>query len=103
MPTVKQHDRSARMRLKHRTQGFDNREPYRQAIASLKGDVTIELIPDEGESVRKIKLNLSRAAKEMGVEIKYGDSTDNSVLAWLQNAEPVRRRPGRPRKNPVAE
>ena len=103
MPQIRQQDSTARLRLKQRTKGYQEREPYRQAIASLSGTNTVELVPEGDESLRKIKLNLARAAKETGMSIGYGETHDDSVLAWLTNGEAPRRRRGRPRKNPVAE
>ncbi len=103
MPQVRQHDTSAKMRLKQRTKGYQEREPYRQAIASLAGSNTVELLPEEGESLRKIKLNLARAAKEISISIGYGETREDTVLAWLTDGEPPRRRRGRPRKNPIVE
>lgn len=54
----------------------------------------IELSPDEGESLRKLKLNLARAAKEVGRNINYGETTENTIIAWLAegDAAPRRRR-----------
>lgn len=103
MPQIRQQDSSAKQRLKQRTKGYQEREPYRQAIGSLSRDNTVELVPEDGESLRKIKLNLARAAKESGMSIGYGETRDNTVLAWLTDGEAPRRRRGRPRKNPVSE
>ena len=103
MPHIRQQDSTAKQRLKQRTKGYQEREPYRQAIASLSGDNTVELVPENDESLRKIKLNLARAAKETGTAIGYGETRDDTVLAWLTNGEVPRRRRGRPRKNAVAE
>lgn len=103
MPQIRQQDATAKNRLKQRTKGFQEREPYRQAIGTLSADNTVELTPEDGESLRKIKLNLARAAKETGLAIGYGETRDNSVLAWLTNGEAPRRRRGRPRKIALAE
>ena len=103
MPQVRQQDSSAKQRLKQRTKGYQERGPYREAIATLSGSNTVELVPESGESVRKIKLNLARASKETGISIGYGETHDDTVLAWLTDGEAPRRRRGRPRKNPIAE
>ena len=99
MPQIRQQDSTAKQRLKQRTKGYQEREPYRQAIASLSGDNTVELVPEEGESIRKIKLNLARAAKELGRSVSYGETEQNTVLAWLSDADtaPRRRRGRRPK------
>ncbi|MDP8921599.1 MAG: hypothetical protein M3O34_01825 [Chloroflexota bacterium] len=103
MPQIRQQDRTAKQRLKQRTKGYQEREPYRQAIASLAADNTVELVPEGDESLRKIKLNLARAAKESNTSIGYGETRENTVLAWLTDGEAPRRRRGRPRKVAVAE
>ena len=93
MPQIRRQDSSAKQRLKRRTKDYQEREPYRQAIGSLSGDNTVEIVPEEGESLRKIKLNLARAAKETGASIAYGETRNNTVLAWLADNEmPHRRR-----------
>ena len=94
MAQIRKVDASARDRLKHRTKGYQEREPYRKAVESLSGNAIIELEPDSGETLRKIKLNLARAAKELKRSISYGETEQNTVLAWLAdtNATPRRRR-----------
>ena len=92
MAQITKVDASAKQRLKHRTKGYQEREPYREAVLSLTTEATIEVEPDEGETLRKIKLNLARAAKEVGRTITYGDTNDNTVLAWLADAESAPRR-----------
>jgi hypothetical protein len=94
MAQIHKVDASARDRLKHRTKGYDERQPYRFAVMELRGEGMIELEPEAGETLRKIKLNLSRAAKEVGRSIKYGETQENTVLMWLADSEtsPRRRR-----------
>ncbi|MBA2448048.1 MAG: hypothetical protein H0V51_08485 [Chloroflexi bacterium] len=94
MAQIRKVDASARDRLKHRTKGYQEREPYRKALESLSGNAVIEVEPDSGETLRKIKLNLSRAAKELNRSISYGETEQKTVLAWLADSEasPRRRR-----------
>jgi IS30 family transposase len=100
MAQIRTVDLSAKNRLKLRTKGYQEREPYRHAVLSLTSDSTIEIEPEEGETVRKIKLNLARAAKEVSREVKYGETHDGSVVAWLADGDGApRRRRGRPRKS----
>jgi IS30 family transposase len=99
MAQIRTVDLSAKNRLKQRTKGYQEREPYRQAVLSLTSDSTIEIEPDEGETVRKIKLNLARASKEVSREVRYGETHDGTFVAWLAEADGApRRRRGRPRK-----
>jgi len=99
MAQIRKVDASARDRLKHRTKGYQEREPYRKALESLSGNAVIEVEPDSGETLRKIKLNLSRAAKELNRSISYGETEQKTVLAWLADSEasPRRRRTRRPK------
>lgn len=92
MAQIRQVDPSAKARLKHRTKGFDERAPYRSAVTELRRENMMELEPETGETLRKIKLNLSRAAKEVGRAITYGETQEDTVLVWLADAD------GAPRK-----
>jgi hypothetical protein len=80
----------ARSRLAKRAPRDAEREPIRQAIRELGGDQTLELILDEGESMRKLKLLASRAAKEAG-----------TLLVWLADAPNGRRRRRRKQADPA--
>ena len=92
MAKIAKVESSAKLRLKQRTKGFQEREPYREALASLKRDDTIEVEPDAGETLRKIKLNLSRAAKDLGRSISYGETQENTVLVWLSDSDSAPRK-----------
>ena len=83
----------ARSRLVRRgpgAKGFELRAPIREAIAALRGQETFELVPDPGESMRNVKLVARRAGKEVGKDIQYGETREDTLLVWL--AEPTRRR-----------
>ena len=97
MAQIREVDVSAKQRVKQRTKGYQEREPFRQAVANLTADRAIELTPESGESLRKVKLNLARASKEVGKPIMYGETGDNSIVAWLDegNTGQKRRRPRR--------
>jgi hypothetical protein len=75
---------SAKKRLKT-SKRFQQREPLRLAVASLTPGRAIELAPEQGESLRKLKLDLARAAKEVGRDIAYGETADAMLIAWLRN------------------
>lgn len=92
MPTIREVDVSAMQRVKQRTKGYQEREEFRQAILKLTIDKAIELVPSPGESARKIKLNLARAAKEVSRTIKYGETGDGMIVAWLQDGDAAPRR-----------
>jgi len=94
MAHIREVDVSAKQRVKQRTKGYQEREPFRVAVANLTAARAIELAPEQGESLRKLKLNLARAAKEVGRNIAYGETGDDMIVAWLDegNAGPKRRR-----------
>lgn len=94
MARFREVDVTAKQRVKQRTKGYQEREPFRQAVSSLTPDKAVELEPDDGESLRKLKLNLARAAKEVGRNISYGETTDDTIVAWLSEGDggPKRRR-----------
>ena len=90
---VRQAGPEARARLAKQGRGYVERQPYRQAILGLEGNATVELIADEGESMRRLKLLTSRAAQEVGRGVKYGVTQEGSLLIWLaaQDATPQKR------------
>jgi hypothetical protein len=98
MAQIREVDVSAKQRVKQRTKGYQEREPFRQAVQNLSADRAIELAPEPGESLRKLKLNLARAAKEVQRNIAYGETGDNMIVAWLADGEGGQKR-RRARKN----
>src|SRR5215216_4417560 len=92
MAQIREVEALARQRVKQRTKGFQERLPFRQAVASMTPEKAIELAPDEGESLRKLKLNLARAAKEVGRSISYGETSENTIIAWLSDGDGAPRR-----------
>jgi hypothetical protein len=99
MAQIREVDVSAKQRVKQRTKGYQEREPFRQAVLNLSTDKAIELSPEPGESLRKLKLNLARAAKEVQRNIAYGETGDNMIVAWLADGElGQKRRRGRAKK-----
>jgi len=100
MPHIREVDISAMQRVKQRTKGYQDREPFRQAVTNLTTETAIELAPENGESLRKLKLNLARAAKEVGRTIWYGETNDATIVACLADGDPSPKR-RRARKNAV--
>ena len=85
----------ARNRLRDRTPGYAARAPYREAIANLADNRMLELEPDEGETMRKLKLLVSRAAQEINRQVGYGESDSGTLLVWLQDKLRTARGPRR--------
>ncbi len=92
MPTIRIVELSARARL--RKNRPDDRAPYREAIARLTGERILELTPDVGESLRKLKVTVTRAANEVNREIAYGETIEGTLLVWPAS---IKRRPRRAR------
>ena len=86
----------AKNRLKARARGYDARAPYREAIANLTDAEALELTPEASDSIRKLRINLSRAAKEVNRQIAYGVNAEGNLIVWLEAAKPTRR-PRKPR------
>ena len=97
MPTVRVVGPEARARLTRFGvgKGYQQRQPYREAIAGLSGDQMIEVEPEPGETLRQIRVRVARAAKELGQEIRSGETRDGTLLVWL--AQPRQRRQRRAR------
>src|SRR5215204_2591682 len=85
----------ARQRLKHRTAGYEGRAALRQAIANMSETQMLELEREEGESLRKLRLNVNRAAKEANRQVDYGASDEGTLLVWLLDKPKKKRGPRR--------
>jgi hypothetical protein len=90
----------ARRRLKSEARGYAERAAYREAIGNLTDDRMLELEPDEGETMRGLKLTVTRAAKEVNRDVRYGESEQGTLLVWLQDRP--RRTRGPRRKSTTA-
>ena len=91
MPTIRQTDNSARGRLKQRGGSGDARAPFREAISGLQGEDVVEIVPEGQETMRSLKVNVARAAREVSADVTYGETVDGTLLVW-RRAESVRRR-----------
>jgi hypothetical protein len=88
-----------------KTKGYQDREELREAIANLAEDKTLQLEPDASETVRKLKVAVRWAAKEVLRPVAYGETPRGTLLVWIDNKEqrqaaPTGKKRGRPRKNP---
>jgi hypothetical protein len=45
----------------------------------------LELEPDAGESMRALKLTVTRAAMEINRKVRYGESESGTLLVWLES------------------
>ena len=81
----------AQGRVKGKGVGSQARAPIRKAIANLTTSYVLEIELDAGESMRSMKQNVTRAAKEVGRQLEYGVSPEGTLLVWLQEPKRARR------------
>lgn len=76
--------------------GYVNRAPYREALSGLKQGQVLVISPGE-ESHRAIKFRINDAAKEVSVNVAYGENKSGDILVWLTDEPrpPSRRRNGK--------
>ena len=77
------------------SKGYAERQPYRQAFAQLQPGQVLRITPstDKGpdgklvESLRAIQFRILGAAKDIGINVKYGkDNVSDDVLVWLDTS-----------------
>lgn len=68
------------------------RQPFIEAIQGLSGEQVIELEPEEGETLRQIRMRLAWTARELAKDIRVGETLDGTLLVWLGQPEGTRRR-----------
>jgi hypothetical protein len=82
----------AKSRLQNTSKSYEERAPYREAISNINEGQMLELEPDAGESMRRLKLLARKAGSEAGREIQYGETEQGSLLVWLAERSGKRRR-----------
>jgi hypothetical protein len=91
MPRIRQVEPDARDRLVRSGRGHAQLRPYLEAIASLKGNQMLEVEPEERETMRLIRLRVTRASRQLGKALTCGTTREGSLLVWL--AEPSKAGP----------
>lgn len=91
MPLFHEVGPDAKQRLMRTSKGYQQRQAYRDHLSKLSDTRLVEVEPQDGESLRKLKVNVRRAANEMKVNVEYGESENGTLVVW---AEPARE-PGR--------
>ena len=100
MPVFTEVGPEARERLVRKGTGYQHRAAYHDMLSQVGGGRTFEVRPDDGETLRRMKVNIRRAANEMGLEdIQYGETEDGALLVWSEQRQrrargPRRRRDG---------
>ena len=64
-------------------------------LESLSSDSVLALTPDEGDSMRALKVQVARAATRAGRkdEIQYGENADGELEVWLRDKPKQKRGP----------
>jgi hypothetical protein len=96
MVQIKEAGAEAKGRLVVGLRGPAWRQPYIDAIQALAGDHVLEFVPEEGESLRQIRVRAARASKELGKAVRAGETQEGTLLVWL--AEPTQLRQRRRRR-----
>lgn len=68
-------------------------------LEELSSDSVLALTPDEGDSMRALKVQVARATKAAGRqdEILYGENTSGELEVWLREKPKQKRGPRKPR------
>ena len=100
MPRVERRPISARTVT---TTSPNKKLPKWQSLVSELEDLTADgllaLTPDEGDSFRALKVQVSRAAKAAGRtdDILYGENANGELEVWLRERPKQKRGPKKPR------
>jgi hypothetical protein len=97
MPVFREVGPEARERLVRRgSRGYLDRSAYRDMLSQVGGGQMMEVRPEDGETPRKLKVNVRRAANEMRLEdIQYGETEDGALLVWAEQRQRRTRGPRR--------
>ena len=68
-------------------------------LEALSSDSLLALSPDEGDSIRALKVQVSRAAKAAGRQddVLYGENANGELEVWLRDKPKQKRGPRKPR------
>ena len=101
MPTVERRPISEKTVTSTATQ---KKPPKWQSLVSeleeMTADGLLALTPDEGDSMRALKVQVARAAKAAGRadDILYGENTSGELEVWLRDKPKQKRAPRKPRE-----
>jgi len=98
VPIFREADPDARQRLAQTSKGFQQRQIYRDNLGKLTAGKYWDVQPVGDETIRKLKVNVRRAANELGMNVKYGETTQGTLLVWSEPAREKTGRRGRPRR-----
>ena len=98
MPIFREVGPEARQQVLRTSKGYQQRQIYRDNLSKLGEGQVWEVQPESDETLRKLKVNVRRAANELGINVAYGDTAEGTLLVWLEAPREMGRRRGRPRK-----
>jgi hypothetical protein len=87
-------DPDAKARLIATTKGYQQRQVYRDNLGKLSEGQVWEVEPESGETLRKLKVNVRRAANELNMNIRYGETREGTLLIWSEAPRERGRRDG---------
>jgi hypothetical protein len=99
VPKFREAGPEARQRLLQTSKGFQQRQIYRDALGQLIEGKYWEVQPEGTETLRKLKVNVRRAANELEMNVKYGETAEKTLLVWIEPAREKTGRRGRPKKS----
>ena len=68
-------------------------------LAELTDGMSWKIQPEEDETLRKLKVNVRRAANELNLNVRYGDTAEGTLLVWKVAPSERKGTRGRPRKS----
>ena len=92
MPVFREVGPEARQRLMKTSKGYQQRQIFRENLDKLADGRLLEVEAEDGESIRKLKVNIRRAANERNMNVDYGETTEGTLLVWSEGARERRRR-----------
>ena len=98
MPIFREVGPEARQQVLRTSKGYQQRQIYRDNLSKLGEGQVWEVQPESDETLRKLKVNVRRAANELGINVAYGDTAEGTLLVWREAPREIGRRRGRPRR-----
>jgi hypothetical protein len=93
VPLFRQVGPEARQRLTQASRsGALQRERFRATLSQLELDDPWEIQPAGGETIHQLKVNVGRAAKALGVRVRYTQTNTGALVVWRKPERRRRRR-----------
>lgn len=92
VPVFREAPPEAKQRVLSTGKGSQQRQIYRENLTKLSEGKVLEIQPEGEETLRKLKVNVRRAANELNIPVSYGETSEGTLLVW---SEPQQERGGR--------